>query len=56
MSVVVSEFEVVPEPEQAQPAAGRQDTGPDRPVTDVERDIKRVLELERARAARLHAS
>lgn len=56
MSVVVSEFEVVPEPEQAQPTGSRPDAGPDRPATDVERDIKRVLELERARAARLHAS
>jgi hypothetical protein len=54
MSVIVNEFEVVPEPVQPAPAS-RRDPAPDRPASDVERDVKRVLDTERERAARLHA-
>jgi hypothetical protein len=54
MSVVVSEFEVVPAaPDQgAQPAPQASAAAP--PV-DVHREIERALELKKQRAARLHA-
>jgi hypothetical protein len=52
MSVVVNEFEVVPAPERP-PAPASAPLEP--AVIDVERDVVRILELERSRAARIHA-
>jgi hypothetical protein len=54
VSVVVSEFEVVPAaPEQgAQPAP---QAAAAEPQIDVQREIERALDLQRQRAARLHA-
>jgi hypothetical protein len=52
MSVVVNEFEVVPESETAPPP---DDAVLERPSIDIERDVMRALDLERARGARLHA-
>jgi hypothetical protein len=54
MTVVVNEFEVVPAVEHPEPDSPR-DAAADGATFDVERDVRRVLEFQRARAARLHA-
>jgi hypothetical protein len=56
VSVVVNEMEVVPtqraDTAQAPPA---QEAGPQAPSPDLDRQIERVIELRRARLARLGA-